>query len=716
MPEASHKIENRQEPTGSAIASMPEDQGELAPPPLISEVADRARGWLGKVRVALGGRDLDAEVVGYALAIKGASADQMAEIVDRLSEMVETHAGARAMSVVAGVWTRLEPKHRARVVAVGHGVWPEACAITAIDPDPSARASVATLIGTLCEPRALGMLKRLLGDCDPLVAEAAGLAVMAIADRTTQEPFLDSAGRTGVREAVAEGVRAFDRHRRRETLGALLRLCATPVWLKGCRSHLQGLIDDGDHPAHMVLRGMLRRGDALATREAAWSCMSVEPWRSACIDRLGLSTDGEGVARVLERGHLLANPARVAALARVRDSVRRGRSPGLDIDALTLEKLPRRAAAYSPRWLSCIHDTDLTQRLEPLLAHESSEVRMAGMLAMTATPGSAGGAASDFAFDAEARIASSALMRASTPSARAAVAPQHLLRTAHTLRRSEHAAVRNIATDLASALDPLSNSGQSRLTARRLLQADPNALVSAVQEAVRRGPLDRRLTAIALARRLQIGARIELELLSIIHRSAVHVDGVEALSPERRELLHSAAAAVTLLAELSSPAAQHAVHRCLRHADPRVRANALDAMARVARRSGSIVGGAGMLASAMVEFKSDEHHRVRAAAVRAGVLAAIAGGDQRPAENVSGDVAAMLTDGRAMHRISGLWLAERIAGMGGAPEQLGQTIASAVAEIVRSEPDIHVRTRARQTGERLMATMRSGWSGRAASL
>ncbi|MBY0311410.1 MAG: hypothetical protein K2W85_05025 [Phycisphaerales bacterium] len=683
---------------------------------MISEVADRARGWLGKVRVALGGRDLDAEVIGYALAIKGASADQAAEIVDRLGELVESHAGPRAMAIVAGVWTRLDPKHRVRVVALGHGVWPEACAITAIDPDPAARASVATLIGALCEPRALGLLKRLLADRDPLVAEAAGLAVMTIADRSMQDPPLDLAGRTGVREAVAEGVCAFDRHRRRETLGALLRMCATPVGLKGCRSHLEGLIDDGEHPAHMVLRGMLRRGDALATREAAWSCMSIEPWRSACIDRLGLSTDSEGVARVLERGHLLANPARATALARVRESVRRGRSPGLDIDAPTLEALPKRAASHASRWLTCIHGTDVAQRLEPLLAHDCARVRLAGMLAMTAAPGAGGGAAIDFAFDPEARIARAAAMRMSTPSVRAEIAPQHLRRTANALCRSEHAAVRSMATDLASAMDPLSGSGQSRLVARRQFQADPAAFAAELQDVVRRGPLARRLRAIAIARQLGIGARIELELLSIIHRSAVVVDGVEALSPERREVMHSAAAAVTLLAELPSPAAQHAVHRCLRHADARVRANALDAMARVARRRGVIAGEKSALASAMVEFKNDEHHRVRAAAVRAGVLAAISGGDLRLTESVSGDVGAMLTDARVMHRVSGLWLAERVAGMCGAPAQLGQTIASAVADIVRNEPDIQVRIRARQTGERLMATMRSGWSGRAASL
>lgn len=696
MPEPSKQAENRQEPTGS-------------------DVVDRARGWLGKVRVALGGRDLDAEVLGYALALKGASADQTAEIVDRLAELAETHAGPRALAVVASVWTRLEPRHRARVVAKGHGVWPNACAIASIDPDSNARVSTATLVGVLCEPRALVVLKSLLADRDPLVAEAAGLAVMAIADRTHQEPQLDAVGLAGVRDTVAQGVSAFDRHRRRETLGALLRLCATPVGLKGCRPHLQSLLDDVDHPAHMVLRGMLRRGDALATREAAWTCMSVEPWRSACIDRLGLSTDADGTARVLSRGYLLANPARHATVARVRDGLRRGRSPGLDIDHQTLEQLPKHAAAFAPRWLACVHEDGLASRLEPMLANASPRVRLAGLLALSTKSGSADGLAVDFAFDSHSRIARSALVRLSMPRARASIAPRQLRQTAEVLQRSEHPAIRVMSMQLAAGLDPLSDSAQARLVARRHLHAEPNGFVSELQETVRRGPLARRVLAIRLASRLGIGARIELELLSIIHRSTAPVDGAEAIGVERRELLHSAAAAVTLLAELPSPAAQHAMHRCLRHADPRVRANALDAMARVARRSGSIAGSESTLNSAIIEFKADEHHRVRASAVRAGILAAIAGGGGQPGGDASGEIAAMLSDSRAMHRVSGLWLAERVAGMGGVSTSVGQTVASAVAEIVRSEPDIQVRTRARLTGERLMSHMRSGWSGRAAS-
>lgn len=731
MPEVSQTTDNRQQPTSmkddpSADAADAAQTSEHTPIRL-GDVADRARDWLGKVRIALGGRDLSAEIAGYALALKGASADQTAHIVDALLEMVETRSAADALALVAGVWLRLEPRHRAQVVAAGHGIWPEACTIAMIDPDPNGRMSVATLVGVLCEPRCARVLRELLADRDPLVAEAAGSAVMAIAERTTREPALDPAGLAGVRETVAEAVLAFDRNRRRESLGAMLLLCATSVGLRGCKTYIRALLDDVDHPAHMVLRGIMRRGDALATREAAWTCMSIEPWRTACVDRLGLSTDGEGMARVLRRGYLLANPVRAAALVRVREGVRRGRCPGLDIDSHTLECLQTDAAAHAPRWLACVHEGSagggLGQRLEVLLAHESARVRLAALLAMSAEKGWTTGAGADFVFDAEARIARSAVVRLVVPSARATIEPKRLRGTMESLTRSPHGAVRAMARTLGEGLDPLSDSGPSRLAARRMLQADPEAFAAELQTAVRNGPLERRLRAIATARRLGLGARIELELLTLVHRSAERATWAGALSEERREAMHSAAAAVTLLAELHSPAAQHAVHRCLRHADARVRANALDAMARMSRRSGVIAGGEGLLAAAIVEFKNDPHHRVRAGAARAGILAAIAGGNDgaqdgtgsRGVESASLSVLAMLNDERPMHRVSGLWLAERVAGMSVGATAACQTLASAVAEVVRSEPDIQVRSRARLAGERLMAQIRTGWSAPAQS-
>ena len=53
-----------------------------------------------------------------------------------------------------------------------------------------------------------------------------------------------------------------------------------------------------------------------------------------------------------------------------------------------------------------------------------------------------------------------------------------------------------------------------------------------------------------------------------------------------------------------------------------------------------------------------------------------------------------------MHRVSGLWLAER-AGLG----ESGRTIAGAVADLVRFDKEPVVRARARRTAGRLLVGM-----------
>ena len=115
------------------------------------------------------------------------------------------------------------------------------------------------------------------------------------------------------------------------------------------------------------------------------------------------------------------------------------------------------------------------------------------------------------------------------------------------------------------------------------------------------------------------------------------------------------------------------------HPDDRVRANAVEAIAR--RNPDEPV------VRAWVE---NEVPRARANAVRARVVLAK---DAKGAEALS----KMLSDERRSHRLSGLWVAER-AGMTGVSER--------VAELARTEREPHVRARARRCARRLLAEMR----------
>jgi hypothetical protein len=117
------------------------------------------------------------------------------------------------------------------------------------------------------------------------------------------------------------------------------------------------------------------------------------------------------------------------------------------------------------------------------------------------------------------------------------------------------------------------------------------------------------------------------------------------------------------------------------------------------------------MVAAVKERTGDPNHRVRSTALR-GILSA--GHD---AAAVAG-LHAMLADDRPLHRLAGLWAAERVlVGPAGMREDPGMTrwdsVAARVAEIARSEPEPPVRARAARCAAGLLARMRLGWSSRA---
>ena len=146
-----------------------------------------------------------------------------------------------------------------------------------------------------------------------------------------------------------------------------------------------------------------------------------------------------------------------------------------------------------------------------------------------------------------------------------------------------------------------------------------------------------------------------------------------------------------------------------RHAYGRVRANAVEAVARRARV------GPGRRADALIEHKNDVHHRVRACAIRGmfhrgRMFGEAVGMLMEPAAAEA--LGAMLCDERPMHRVAGVWLADRMLGSGvGQPDLAGR-----IADMARSDPDEGARTRAARAAARLMAGVRNGWRERAADV
>jgi hypothetical protein len=661
-------------------------------------------GLVGRMRIALGGRDHRAEVAGYRLALKDAGPSQVGVIVDRLLELAETEANIEALTLVASVFDRIEASKRDRALVTGHGLWGKACGAAAIDVDPDARLSAATLIGRICESETFGPLREMLGDQDERVAERAGASLLAIAERAADAPALDGETLGAIERMVIRSVGNFERHRRREAMGALLAICSSPAAIRAAGPELRGWLADREHPAHMILRGMLRRGDGLTSRESAWLWLGCGEHRAGCVERLSAPCDASGHERVLINGHLLHNPARRAALAGAAERDRKRRTSGLTIDPETVDKLAPRAQANVAAWIECVERGRAGESLETMLTAPSDLARFNTLREIARAGGS--DLALDFCFDSNPRLARSAALAVGTPSPRTALGVERVRRTLHGLEFASTGATRETAAALADAVDPMAGHGAGLATAWRMLRANRAGMAATLQAQVRSGSGAGRIRAIQLATRLGLSAELELELLSIIALST-HATGHIA-SEDRRDILHAAAAAVTALADLPSPAAQHAVHKCLRHPDDRVRANALDALAHVARRGGSIGEDEQTLAAAVIEFKDDPHHRVRAAAARAkllGIARARTGANETP---VIQTLLPLLTDDRPMHRVSGLWLAERTAGLasGSGSIETGSNVSAAIAAMVRNDPSPEVRIRARHTAAHLLANMR----------
>ncbi len=214
------------------------------------------------------------------------------------------------------------------------------------------------------------------------------------------------------------------------------------------------------------------------------------------------------------------------------------------------------------------------------------------------------------------------------------------------------------------ALIETNDSAGWRLLRERLAD-EPMRAMSELRGRVAEGTAASRTVAVLAVRRLGVVEEVENELLCA------------AAGDDERV----ASAAVLALGDCGTAASRAAVSSCLAHPDDRVRANAVEA---IARRDPD--------ESVVRAWVENEVPRARANAVRARVVLAK---DSRGAESLS----KMLSDERRSHRLSGLWVAER-AGMVGMSEL--------VAEIARTERELHVRERARRCARRLLAEMR--WS------
>ncbi|USN98537.1 MAG: HEAT repeat domain-containing protein [Phycisphaeraceae bacterium] len=592
--------------------------------------------------------------------------------------------------------------------AIEHADWPSIAA-TALAENPDAAPSVAAFTETWEDPAALGIAVGLLACDHRAVADCGEQILLRFASRLLPSSPADLPRK--INEALTPGpvpppaslvdalIRALEAtaaHERSSPALCALLLLDRPAFDEA-RADLAPLLTiamDDAHPAFPTIRRLLRRDDSPAMRRIAWRLLGDHPLGIAALERVARSGSPAQHNAVLEHTHLLQNPTRARMAARLATS--QGPRPAGKPNGLQPARdsaLPPSAAGLSvrarrglPRLLASAHaSADLAAALHvESLTDPDAHTRLAH------ARHAEGFELVDYCLDPSPAIAHAAMLRWSTVgigSTRDLTASpsEHRTHIAAKLVRSPHEAVRRVARDepAADATAGTLLAGRARLLAA--LRHDRASLAATLRDAAAHGKTGDRLEAIRVARRLGV-LDGWLDLLA----GMIDTPSVDA---------RLAATAAAALGEFAETEATGALASALSHPDPRVQANAIEALDLFHRRRAAAIPD-----HRLVEFKTAREHRARANAIRA--IARDPEGRPDPRASAD-DLSAMLADDRPPHRLAGVWLAERTLCGTRERGEVWQDLARRVAALARYEADAHVKARAVRCARRLLAEVAS---------
>jgi hypothetical protein len=568
------------------------------------------------------------------------------------------------------------------------------------------------MLGRLKLPGLAGHLVALLSDADGAVAreaEAQLLALCAMDDR----PEADARERAWARRSlVAAAVRAAEEigtHHRRDVLGALCSLAErgervltgplAPAWLT-----------DQEHPALLAVRRMLRRSEESASRAAAWLWMKVPALAPAAAERLARPTGdvAHESGWMLERAHWSWHPSRRGALSRLvrADGAVAGSllmdagawaglsTAGKQGFARVMAVLPAPAKLRDAALGALLSEPEATVRYAAQRAAVGLDCRAACLL--------------DFCFDPDRRVARSAALAVLCQRERGLVRDALRERTVRALRRSPVPAVAWAArqSPVGGELEA-PEAPAARVEVRRRVAQDGAWLEGVLEE--RLGSDDPREVEplVQMLRRTGLAGRSARRLVWLLDRWAERAHDA-ALGPGAARL---AATIATALGDAHDDESAAALARTGAWPEVRVRANAMEAQVKRARR-GTLTGRDALLGTLADQADTPEH-RVRANAAR-GLL--LLGGERDGQQAGARLLLGLLRDARGMHRAAGLWLTERMAPRLAGSHEVVEAVAAAAR--TASGPDdpvsVIVAARAQRAARRLIVEMRAGWSQRAA--
>lgn len=607
-----------------------------------------------------------ARIAALAAGLKVAGPSEVEAIAAELIDELDRRPRRREpLDALAGAWDRLTPAAREAALAVGGAHWPEAVDGMLASPLPGVRRGGASLVGTLGLTSKAPALVELLAE-----SGEAGDA----AEQTLRDLMGDgSAGGAALSAALREIVLTADRHQR----SSLLLLPAKVVRARGVLAAgavsvpLREWLKDAEHPAHLVMRSVMRRARDSRLSALAWRWLASKGLGSACAARLAEATTPDAHAAVLEAWHLWAHPARERALLRLKrsDSALPAAMPAPGSQATIDARIGHaKWAARTPH-----HPRARDAMLAALLADPSPAVRHAAVREASRLPVPPACLA-DFCFDTDAQVACSAAHALLATTAHSALATADRLALAQRLLRSPHAAVRSLAH--AAMRKPSRRRGHADL----LDFAQNDRVIAARLVELRRGGLSRAMLA---------------DLAEFVRGAG----------DERPRVV---ATAVAALGGVGGEDHDGVLIGAARSADARVRANALEAITRRVRRA------EGVARQTMIETLrsalEDPSPRAAAAAARGLLLAQPA--SAAPDRVATRRLGAMLAHPDEATRAAALWVCDRLA------DRLARChdLLDSVATITKAPASPREEARAHRAGERLVWHVRDGWRARAARM
>ncbi len=588
-------------------------------------------------------------------------------LVDRrLGEFDET------LEHLASCWFELSSEDQAEVLEAGASHWRVLLPRLFSSDEADTRLAATLIAGQVQEPVLADQIERLLTDEDARVSEGVARVLSEMAQAHNRwSSFQDSAVEAGgvggvvgvgvLESAVVRACQDFDHHRKSEALLAALALLGPWCREAGPGTLMHFFAENESHPGILAMRQVLRTAEMPEMDRWAYHLCTLDALRGSAGRRISQIKEWSRLEPLLDARHLLVHPVREEQFGVVLDQLRgawagaAGKGQGSGSRSALLPALGVRSGwsvrqrLGLVRWLTMVSMT-ARQRdacLSSLLLDPSPRVRFELFRVGTH------GVAADLCFDGDRRVSVSACLRWSRvgltqPWVFRDARSRRVARVCKALGRSPVRAVRQIARQELSRLELFDvECAQSRVLARRALSARREPFIAMARDRLISGTPEQRINVVLLASMLGFATELELEMLTLLGKSATN---------RGDSSIHRVASAVVLaLGSLTSTSARGAVRASLGHSDTRVRANAVEAIVKRARNHAVMRADADE--AVMVDFCMDNQHRARANSIRGLIETDIAA----PANRGIQSLRSMLTDDRTMHRVAGVWLADRLA-------------------------------------------------------